>query len=128
MDWAQHHVARCHMGCCVVLLILFLHFEGDVDAVRIFEGGIVVVNEPSFFEEPKVLKAKVFGLLFVLLLDFDVLARTHGKEKGKNGELQYRTLQLCQFLFCNFGDDAGGDGFLLLFFGVFVFEGSELTL
>ena len=87
-----------------------------------------MVYEPSFFEELKVLKAKDFSSLFVLLLDFDVLVRTHGKEKGKNGELQYSALQLCQFLFCNFGDDTGGDGFLLLFFGVFVFEGSELIM
>ncbi len=127
-DWAQRHVARCHMGCCVILLILFLHFEGDVDAVGIFEGGIVVVNKPSFFEKSKVLEEKDFGLSFVLLLDFDVLARMHGKEKGKNGKLQYSALQLCQFPFCNFGNDADGDGFLLLFFRVFVFEGSELTL
>ena len=47
-DWAQRHVARCHMGCCVILLILFLHFESDVDAVGIFKGGIVVVYDPSF--------------------------------------------------------------------------------
>ena len=127
-DWAQRCVARCHMGCCVILLIFFLHFGGDVDAVGIFEGGIVVVNEPSFFEESNVLEAKDFGSLFVLLLDFVVLARTHGKEKGKNGELRYSALQLCQFPFCNFGDDAGGDCFLLLFFGVFAFEGSELML
>jgi hypothetical protein len=127
-DWAQRHVSQCHMGCCVVLLILFLHFEGDVDAVGIFKGGIVVVNGPSFFEESKVLEAKDFGSLFVLLLlDFDVLARTHGKEKYKNGELRYSTLQLCQFPCCNFNNDAVGDGFLLLFFGVFIFEGSELT-
>ena len=128
LNWAQRHITRCHMGCCVVLLILFLHFKGDVDAVRIFEGGIVVVNAPSFFEESKVLEAKDFGLLFVLLLDFDIFARTHGKEKGKNGELQYSALQLCQFPFCDFGDDAGVDGFLLLFFGVYIFEDSELTL
>jgi hypothetical protein len=75
------------VDCFVFLLILFLHFEGDVVAVRIFKGGIVVVNKPSFFEESKVSEAKDFGLLFVLLLDFDVLARMHGKEKGKNGEL-----------------------------------------
>ena len=88
LDWAQGHIAQCHLGCCVILLILFLHFEGDADAVGIFEGGIVVVYKPSFFEESKVLEAMDFGLLFVLLLDFDVLVRTHGKEKGKNGELQ----------------------------------------
>ncbi len=51
-----------------------------------------------------------------------------GKEKGKNGELQYSTLQLRQLLFCNFGNDVGGDGFLLLFFGVGIFEGSELSV
>jgi hypothetical protein len=128
LDWAQRHVARCHMGCCVVLLILFLHFEGDVDAVGIFKRGIIVVYEPSFFEESKVLEAKDFGLSFVLLLDFGVLARMYGKEKGKNGELQYNALQHCQFPFFDFGNDGGGDGFLLLFFGVFVFEGSELML
>ena len=58
LDWAQCYVARCHMDRFVFLLILFLHFEGDVDAVGIFKGGIVVVNKLSFFEEPKVLEAK----------------------------------------------------------------------
>ena len=51
LDWAQHHITRCHLGCCVVILVLFLHFKGDVDAVGIFEGGIVLVYEPSIFEE-----------------------------------------------------------------------------
>ena len=87
-----------------------------------------MVYELSVFEESKVSEAKDFGLSFVLLLDSDVLARTHGKEKGKNGELQYSTFQLHQFPFCNFGDDASRDGFLLLLFGAFVFEGSELAL
>jgi hypothetical protein len=50
------------------------------------------------------------------------------QKTGKNGELQYSTLQLRQFLFCDFGNDAGGDGFLLLFFGVGIFEGSELSV
>ncbi len=86
-DWAQCHITQCHMGCCVVLLIFILYFEGDVDAVGIFEGGIVVVYEPSVFEESKVLEAKDSGSSCVLLLDFDVLARTHDKEIGKNGEL-----------------------------------------
>ncbi len=86
-DWAQCNVARCHLGCCVVLLVFFLHFKSDVDAVGVFEGAIVVVDEPAVFEESKVLEAKDFGSLFFVLLDFDVLAQMHGKEKGKNGEL-----------------------------------------
>jgi hypothetical protein len=122
-EWAQCNIARCHLGCRVVLLVFFLHFESDVDAVGVFEGGIIVANEPTVFEESKVLEAKDFGSSFFVLLDFDVLAQTHGKEKGKNGELQYSTLQLRQFLFCDFGDDASGDGFLLLFFGVGIVEG-----
>ncbi len=128
LDWAQCNVARCHLCCCVVLLVFFLHFKSDVDAVSVFEGGIIVVNEPTIFEESKVLEAKDFGSLFFVLLDFDILARMHGKEKGKNGELRYSTLQLRQFPFCNFGNEAGGDGFLLLFFGVGIFEGSELSV
>ncbi len=127
-DWAQCNVSRCHLGCRVVLLVFFLHFKSDVDAVGVFEGGIVVVDEPAVFEESKVSEAKDFGLLFFVLLDFDVLARMHGKEKGKNGELGYSTLQLHQFPFYDSGDDAGGDGFLLHFFGVGIFEGSELPV
>ena len=46
-----------------------------------------MVNKLTVFEESKVLEAKYFGSLFLLLLDFDVLARMHGKEKGKNDEL-----------------------------------------
>ncbi len=74
LDWAQCNVARCHLGCRVVLLVFFLHFESDVDAVGVFEGGIIVVDEPTVFEESKVLEAKDFGSLFFVLLDFDVLA------------------------------------------------------
>ncbi len=85
-------------------------------------------NESTVFEEWKVPEAKDFCTLFFVLLDFDVLARTHGKEKGKNCELRYGMLQLRQIPFCNFGDDAGGDGFLLLFFFVGIFEGSELLV
>jgi hypothetical protein len=58
----------CRSSC------LFLHFKSDVDAVGVFEGGIVVVNEPTIFGESKVLEAKDFGLSFFVLLDFDVLA------------------------------------------------------
>ncbi len=84
-----------------------------------------MVDKPTVVEELKVSEAKYFGSLFLLLLDFDVLAQTHGKEKGKNGELQYSTLQPCKILLCNFGNDTGGDGFLLLFLGVGIFEGLE---
>ncbi len=85
-DWAQCNVTQCHLGCCVILLVFFLHFKSDVDAVGLFEGGIVVVDELTVFEESKVSEAKDFGLSFFVLLDFDVHAQTHGKEKGKNGE------------------------------------------
>jgi hypothetical protein len=46
-----------------------------------------VFDESTVFEELKVPKAKDFCMSFFVLLDFDVLARTHGKEKGKNCEL-----------------------------------------
>ena len=87
----------------------------DVDVSIEIVGGMC---ESGWWpEESKVLEAKDVGSLFVLLLDFDVLARTHGKEKGKNGELRNSTLQLCQFPFCDFSNDAGGDDFLLLSLG-----------
>ncbi len=57
LDWAQCDIARCHLCCRVVLLVFFLHFESDVDAVGVFEGGIVVVDKPTVFEESKVLEA-----------------------------------------------------------------------
>ncbi len=126
-NWAQCDVARCHLGCHVLLFVFFLHFKGDVDAVRVFEGGILF-NKPTVFEESKVPEAKDFCLSFFMFLDFDVLARTHGKEKGKNCELQYGTLQLHQILFGNLSNDTGGDGFVLLFFWVGIFEGSELSV
>ena len=111
-----------------MLLIFLLHFKGDVEAVRIFQGWVVVTDETTVLEEAKVPKAKYFGTSFLLLWDFDVLTRTHGKEKGKDGELQYGTLQLSQISFGNLSDDASGDGFLLLFFGVSVLVGSELSM
>jgi hypothetical protein len=116
------------MSYCIVFLILLLEFECDVDTVGKFKGEIVVVYEPSTFEESKILEAEDFGLLFLLLLNLDVLARMHGKEEGKDGELQDFTLELCQFLFGNFGNDACRDGFLLMFLWVGIFVGSELAL
>jgi hypothetical protein len=80
-------------------LSFFLEFECDVDTVGKFEGG------------SKILEAKDFGSLFLLLLNLDVLAQMHGEEEGKDGELQDCTLELCQFLFGNFGNDACGGGF-----------------
>ncbi len=87
-----------------------------------------MTDETAVLEEAKVPKAKYFGTLFLLLWDFDVLTRTHGKEEGKDGELRYGTLQLSQILFGILSDDASGDGFLLLFFGVSVLVGSELSM
>jgi hypothetical protein len=75
------------MSYCVIFLILLLQFECDVDTVGKFEGGIVVVYEPSTFEELEILEAEDFGSLFLLLLNLDVLARTHDEEEGKDGEL-----------------------------------------
>ncbi len=49
-------------------------------------------DEATVFEESKVLESKDFRMLFLMLLDFDVLTRMHGKEKGKNCELRYDTL------------------------------------
>ncbi len=88
----------------------------------------MVVYEPSIFEESKILKAEDFGSLFLLLLNLDILARTHGEEKGKDGELRDCTLELCQFLFGNFGNNACGDGFSRMFIWVGIFVGSELVL
>jgi hypothetical protein len=64
-----------------------LEFECDVDTVGKFEGGIMVVYKPSNFEESKILEAEDFGSLFLLLLNLDVFAQTHGKEEDKDGEL-----------------------------------------
>jgi hypothetical protein len=49
--------------------------------------------------------------LFFLLRYFDILARMHGKEEGKNGELRDCTLELRQYSLGDLGNDAGGDGF-----------------
>lgn len=53
-----------------------------------------MTDEATVLEEAKVSKTKDVGTLFLLLWDFDILTRTHGKEKGKDGELRYGTLQL----------------------------------
>ncbi len=87
-----------------------------------------MTDETTVLEEAKVPKAKYFGMPFLLLWDFDVLTRTHGKEEGKDGELRYGMLQLSQISFDSLSDDASGDGFLLLFFGVSVLVGSELSM
>ncbi len=116
------------MGYFIVFLVRLLQFKCDVDTVGKFEGGIVVVYKPSIFEELENSKAEDFGSLFLLLLNLGVLARTHGKEEGKDGELQDCTLEICQFLFGDFGNDACGDGFLLMFLWVGIFVDSESAL
>ncbi len=50
------------------------------------------------------------------------------KKKGKDNELRYGALQLSQISFCNLSNDTGWDGFLLLFFGVGVIVGLELSV
>ena len=97
--------------------VLFLHFEGDVDAVCVLEGWVVVAEESTVFEESKVLDAEDFGSSFFVLLDLDVLTRAHGKIESESCELGDGTLQWCEILFCNFGNDASRDCFLLFFFG-----------
>jgi hypothetical protein len=62
------------MSYCVDFLVRVWHFKCDVDTVGKFEGGIVVVFEPSIFEESEILEAEDFGLLFFLLLNLEVLA------------------------------------------------------
>ena len=79
-------------------------------------------------EEPNVSQSKYFRATFFLLWNFDILTRTHGKEEGKDGELRNRALLFRKLALGNFGDDTGGDGLLLFFFGVFVFESAELSL
>jgi hypothetical protein len=84
-----------------------------------------VVDESTVSEESKVPKGKDFRSSFLLLWDFEVLAQTHGKEEGKNCELQDFALLLRELSLGNFGNDAGRDGFLLLFLRVFVFEDTK---
>ena len=87
-----------------------------------------MVDESTVFEEAEIPKTKDFGASFFLLRDFDVFARAHGEEEGKDGELRDRALLFRQVALGDLGDDADGDGLLLFFFWVFVFEGAELSL
>ena len=108
----------------------FLHFEGDVDAVGVLQGWVVVAEESTIVEESKVLDAEDFGSSFFVLLDLDIFTQVHGKEKGKSCELGDGTLQGGEILFCDFGDGTSRsrDCFLLFFFWVFVFVDSELAV
>ena len=128
MYWAEGDIARRHECCGIVLFVFFLHFEGDVDAVGVLQGWVVVAEESTVVEESKVLDAEDFGSLFFVLLDLEVFTRAHGKEKGESCELGDGTLQWGEILLCNFGDDTSRDCFLLFFFWVFVFVGSELVV
>jgi hypothetical protein len=105
-----------------------LHFKCDVDTVGNFEGGIVVVYNPSIFEEAEIWEVEDFGLSFPLLLTLDVLAQTHGEEKGKDGELQDCTLEISYVCLAIFGNDPCRDGFLLMFLWVSIFVGLELII
>ncbi len=126
--WAEGDIARGHECCDTVLFSLVLHLEGDVDAVGVLQGWVVVVEESTVFEELKVLDAEDFGSLFFVLLDLDIFTGAHGKEKGESCELGDGTLQWREILLCNFGDDTSRDCFLLFFCWVFIFVGSELVV
>jgi hypothetical protein len=84
-----------------------------------------MVYKPSIFEELDILEVEDFSLSFLLLLSLDVLTQMNGKKEGRDGELQDCILDLHQFLFGDFGNDASGDGFLLMLLWVSIFEGSE---
>ena len=42
------------MSVVLLFFFLFLHFEGDVDAVGVLEGWVVLAEESTVFEELKV--------------------------------------------------------------------------
>ena len=118
---------RRHECCGIVLFVFFLHFEGDVNAVGVLQGWVVVAEESTVVEELKVLDAEDVGSLFFVLFDRDVFTQAHGKEKGESCQLGDGTLQWGEILLCCFGDVTIWDCFLLFFF-VFVFVGSELVV
>ena len=95
---------------------LFLHFEGDVNAVGVLQGWVIMAEESTVVEELKVLDAEDVGSLFFVLFDRDVFTQAHGKEKGESCQLGDGTLQWGEILLCCFGDDTIRDCFLLLFF------------
>jgi hypothetical protein len=68
------------LGHCVALFFSLLHFEGDADADIVFEGRVIVFDEPSVLKEAGISESEYFGALFLLLLDFDIFARPHGKK------------------------------------------------
>ena len=68
-----------------------MHLKGDVDAVGMLQGRVIVAEESTVFEESKVLDAEDFGSLFFVLLDLDIFTRAHDK-KGKSCELGDGTL------------------------------------
>jgi hypothetical protein len=81
------------MSYCIICLIFLLQFECNVDSVGESMGGIMVVYELSTFEGSEISEEEGFGLSFLHLLNLGVLAQTHGKEEGKDGELQDCTLE-----------------------------------
>ncbi len=58
--WAEGYIERRHECCGIVLFAHFLNFEGDVDAVGVLQGWVVVAEESTVFEESKVLDAEDF--------------------------------------------------------------------
>ncbi len=85
LDWAEGDITRQHECCGVVLFILFLHFEGDVDAVGVIQGWVITAEESTVFEELKVSEAEDFGSLFFVLSNSDIFTQMHDKEKTRVG-------------------------------------------
>ncbi len=46
------------MSYCVIFHVVLLQFKCDVDTVGEYEGGIMVVYEPSIFEESEISEAE----------------------------------------------------------------------
>jgi hypothetical protein len=78
---------RSLVGDGVVLLVFFLHLEGDGNAVRKFKVRVIVFNQFPVLEKSEVAEAKDVGPSLLCLGDLEVLTRSHCKENCDGGEL-----------------------------------------
>jgi hypothetical protein len=91
------------------------------------EGSLCLTRRP-FLKKQRFRRQRISVRCFSCCGTSTYSQERMAKKKGEDGELQYGALQLSQIPFCNLGYDAGGVGFLLLFFGVGIFVGSELLV
>jgi len=83
--WGEGDFARRHECCCVVLFVLFLYFEGDVDAIGVLEGWVVVAEELTVLKNRRFRTRRISVLRFLCCWTLTYSHKRMTKKKARVG-------------------------------------------